>query len=352
MVDRTSQILDAIDELVDEQMANFDNRSGYNHNVNQIECRICGEDSHSLAVTQRMREMRSRFRETINYYEDADDRVDQSVVDQLNAYSYAEDDSPIYCPGGDFIGPWAMPSQLRSMRYWAERLRAAEEVRERINASAPLSSPTLQRPYAYGGGGAAAHVDAGAWARMLGVPPEMLFPRRGGDFRYYEHFAPPVRPRWWRCEDIRELNAHMQERYGRPRSVGFGGYARRMPDARQVFLIVRGDEVELHQAPEGHFVRYADPQGGTVPQWMEIFAVRPPNAGEWVEMGEPLAEWERELLSRGFARVGHIAGTLPTSVVHDEMSPRQRALPRPSTTPPMWAVDPSRQRRNNRRRNG
>lgn len=79
-------IIDQIDQLVDEQLANYHNRSGYDHNVNQDTCPHCGRHWHGLPVTQRV----------ANMYRSG--RYDP-------AYVAAEDDSPIMCDGSNFIGP-------------------------------------------------------------------------------------------------------------------------------------------------------------------------------------------------------------------------------------------------------
>lgn len=39
-------VIDCIDALVDEQIDNYDNRSGYDHNVNQAVCALCGGEWH------------------------------------------------------------------------------------------------------------------------------------------------------------------------------------------------------------------------------------------------------------------------------------------------------------------
>lgn len=44
-------VVDAIDALVDDQMANYDNRSGYDHNVNQAVCALCGGAWHGTKWT-------------------------------------------------------------------------------------------------------------------------------------------------------------------------------------------------------------------------------------------------------------------------------------------------------------
>ena len=45
-------IIDRIDALVDEQLANYENRSGYDHDVNQVQCGHCWRDWHGLAAGQ------------------------------------------------------------------------------------------------------------------------------------------------------------------------------------------------------------------------------------------------------------------------------------------------------------
>lgn len=41
-------VIDAIDQLVNDQMANYHNRSGYDHNVNQETCTLCGGTWHGI----------------------------------------------------------------------------------------------------------------------------------------------------------------------------------------------------------------------------------------------------------------------------------------------------------------
>ncbi len=85
-----TDIVDRIDELVNDQLANYGNRSGYDHNVNQDLCPHCGREWHGLKITARIEQMRSLGR----YDED---------------YRYADDDSEVLCEGSEFIGP---------MKFW------------------------------------------------------------------------------------------------------------------------------------------------------------------------------------------------------------------------------------------
>lgn len=84
-------IVDQIDELVNDQLANYGNRSGYDHNVNQELCWHCGRDWHGLKITARIEQMRARG----HYDED---------------YRYADDDSEVLCEGSEFIGPMKYPA--------------------------------------------------------------------------------------------------------------------------------------------------------------------------------------------------------------------------------------------------
>ncbi|SHU54488.1 hypothetical protein [Mycobacteroides abscessus] len=79
-----SDIIDAIDALVDEQLEQ--ERSGYDHNINQVNCPHCGRDWHGLPITQAIERMRA-----LGQYDEK--------------YDATQDDSPILCPGSEFIGP-------------------------------------------------------------------------------------------------------------------------------------------------------------------------------------------------------------------------------------------------------
>lgn len=43
-------VIDAIGELVEEQLSGYSQRSGYDHNVNQDKCAVCGREWHGLAL--------------------------------------------------------------------------------------------------------------------------------------------------------------------------------------------------------------------------------------------------------------------------------------------------------------
>jgi hypothetical protein len=43
-------VIDAIGDLVDEQLSGYSQRSGYDYNVNQDKCAVCGREWHGLAL--------------------------------------------------------------------------------------------------------------------------------------------------------------------------------------------------------------------------------------------------------------------------------------------------------------
>lgn len=77
---------DEITDLVDEQLARYDQRTGYDYSVGQPRCGHCGGDEHHLAITERIEEMR-----------------DWGLYDET--YRYDEDTSRIVCPGTQVPGP-------------------------------------------------------------------------------------------------------------------------------------------------------------------------------------------------------------------------------------------------------
>ncbi|MCZ1070806.1 hypothetical protein [Rhodococcus sp. A5(2022)] len=97
-------IVDRIDELVDEQLANYDRRTGYDYNVGAERCPHCLEEWHGLPITETVRSMRSRY------------GYDPRVPGELDSYRADGDESAVWCPGSTFVGPWANPAQLARIR--------------------------------------------------------------------------------------------------------------------------------------------------------------------------------------------------------------------------------------------
>lgn len=103
-VDATAALVDEIDELVDWQLSNYDNRSGYDRNINQAKCphSWCGRDWHGIAITARIENMRS-----LGVYDPE--------------YVYDEDNSAVLCPGSLFEGEFEPPEVVtRQLWAWGE----------------------------------------------------------------------------------------------------------------------------------------------------------------------------------------------------------------------------------------
>jgi hypothetical protein len=98
-----SRVLDAIDELVDTELEYTP--SGWDYSINQPKCPHCHGDAHTLPITQRMQEIRSLWQDAIPYGDETGPQVTADAVAELDAYRYNEDDSPIVCPGAEFVGP-------------------------------------------------------------------------------------------------------------------------------------------------------------------------------------------------------------------------------------------------------
>jgi len=90
----TIDIIDRIDALVDNQLQQ--ERSGYDHNLNQQRCPHCGRDFHGLAITERLEQLRRQ--------RCGDDECVECVT-ALAEYRYADDETRVLCPGSRFIGP-------------------------------------------------------------------------------------------------------------------------------------------------------------------------------------------------------------------------------------------------------
>jgi hypothetical protein len=118
MTDR--DLVDRIDRLVHDQLANHDNRSGHDSTVNQDLCPHCGREWHGLPITERMQQMRHA-----------------RALDP--AYSYARDHSIVLCAGSAFIGPMPeevlMPGGFDVHAAWRDMVAAARQ------ATDPLEQP-------------------------------------------------------------------------------------------------------------------------------------------------------------------------------------------------------------------
>ncbi|AZF93637.1 hypothetical protein SEA_EYES_62 [Gordonia phage Eyes] len=87
----TDELIDEIDALIGEQLAAGEPMNGYDFDDPDFPtCWHCGRDWHGLAITERMNQMRAHG-------------------ELEEGYRYAEDESPVICPGSAFIGPIQTP---------------------------------------------------------------------------------------------------------------------------------------------------------------------------------------------------------------------------------------------------
>ena len=237
-------LLDRIDALVDEQLDGGEPETGYDFDDPDFPgCPHCNRDWHGLAITERIERMR------------------QYGIFDAN-YKYAEDDSPILCPGSDFIGPWATPHQIKMMRH------------RRFLGTTPTTPPWIVYRSSIGGREAllrelltrslARLYPEGMWS-LPPAPDDPFVPEEWSG-------VPPVRVSWRDAAPVTHES--------RLNVIGFDG-------ARPDLVFV--DETHIRVSLPGGVVLAEIPEAPSTPQ--------------------------------------------------------ERALPRPSSTPPMWAVDPTRSRR-------
>ncbi|GEM_PF-3113499 len=303
----SDKIIDQIDALVDEQLSGYSERSGYDYNVNQQKCWHCGEDWHGLKITVRMREMRDAF-----WYGCGCDLCQENSGGVASDYRYATDDSEVLCPGSGFIGPWATRRQI-------ERMRSSELSYLDVGWIQPQGDPLtviLQATYRY------------------------AFPQRYvlGTSLTDENIEsrPYVQVRESGDLGIESTSREQSRTPHDPRSLRLRPFDQIL--ARAI------DRTVARQ--EGMF---------------ETADGEPYLFGRDFDWGNPVVP-TRDLVNDAFDQLREL-GLLPEPVTlsrwligdpePDTRTPQERALPRPSTTPPMWAVDAGRQRRtrtNSRRR--
>ncbi|QDM56078.1 hypothetical protein SEA_SLEEPYHEAD_63 [Rhodococcus phage Sleepyhead] len=302
----SDRIIDEIDALVDEQLSGYSERSGYDYNVNQQKCWHCGEDWHGLKITARMREMRDAF-----LYGCGCDLC-QANGGVASDYRYSSDDSEVLCPGSDFIGPWATKRQIERMRSvelgyldggWIQP--QGDPLTVRLQA---MYSYAFPQRYVLGAGLPGENIESRPYVQWrdpgdLGIESTSL-----------EQSRTPQDPRSLRLRPFDQILARAIDR----------------TVARQ----------------EGVF---------------EIADGEPYLFGRDFDWGDSVVPTQ-DLVNDAFDRLREL-GLLPEPMTlsrwlvgdpePDTRTPQERALPRPSTTPPMWAVDAGRQRRartNSRRR--
>ncbi|MFD3594371.1 hypothetical protein ACFWU5_16730 [Nocardia sp. NPDC058640] len=228
-------IVDAIDELVDWQMSQHGQRSGYDHNVNQATCphAWCDADWHGLAITRRMQQMRRR-----------------GLVDP--EYVYADDDSDVLCPGSEFAGEFTPPAIPTGY------------------GDGGWIAPAFEFPRTYYGGLLRRPNLTAPWA-MWQLPDDPFNPNE---------WLATGEPRWWRCDQVESLNGVDITWTRVPEDWGFSDWRRRLGPPR-LTLRIGGELVDVRPSPEGSQYRYGiDSETGRL-QWIEVHATHRPSVGEW-----------------------------------------------------------------------
>lgn len=110
-------IIDDIDALVDEQLAGGESAAQQRAEMAERRCPHCGRGWHGLAITQRLERMRIEHqqreerRRIMAWIGEGVGEADYAESAILDGYRYDEDDSPVICPGSDFIGPPQPPPE-------------------------------------------------------------------------------------------------------------------------------------------------------------------------------------------------------------------------------------------------
>ncbi|MET8430079.1 hypothetical protein [Nocardia sp. NPDC004860] len=250
-------IVDAIDELVDEQLAGYNQRSGYDFNVNQDKCPHpwCDEDWHGLKITARMRGMRLRG------------RVDSD-------YQYNEDTSPVLCPGSTFEGEFEPPAPPVSPNARVSVWSSDSGWHQIGTLSASGIQFTATNPD---------QVETSGW-RAAPRSFELTFELEDADFSWLSSAerrltgaaaAVQSGPHWWRCDDIREqesveLQFHQDDDYLE---------VRRVSGPRRGTLRVGRHTLDLIPERSGHYARRGISADGQ--HWLEVHTFERPSADGW-----------------------------------------------------------------------
>lgn len=359
---REQDVLDAIDALVDEQMAGGEPIGGYDYgDPDYPSCPHCSRGWHGLAITQRI----ERMRWTGEMDED---------------YRYAEDDSPVLCPGSEFIGPVATPDQLHWMRQDDETKKLFPDghiptANELISATWHLGFH-LESPYFMLPGPSrsvlqealrgALRRDHSAWSIQVGDDTERNDQAPRPDIARGE-----LRTRLADAYFLERARVRQGGRAAGQQSRAAYEWSTSINDGDRVAFVDRnGVRYEGIAHVENTVVDEERPwisrtainleQVTTVPSEVRGVTVGPEIYDEAIDpmhsARNRIAEFQNQLAAIAAdaeltfdSRMWLPGDRVPAPAAE---TPQQRALPRPSTTPPMWANDPARTRRNrNRSRN-
>ncbi|QOH55233.1 hypothetical protein [Rhodococcus rhodochrous] len=337
-MNREQNVVDAIDALVDEQMAGGEPIGGFDYYDPEFpRCPHCRRHWHGLAITTRIEEMAAR-----------------EVMDE--DYRYSEDDSPVLCPGSEFIGPAATPEQLHWMRLDDNTKRKfphgyIPSVNEMIAAvmnlqdTAPYNLPELEFPDPW-------------WRNAQDIPDWMRATLAHLTRQESQPARPYLLPGLARRHVQEVLRMHLMRalRYTAPqindgdRVAFFGRNGFRYEGIARVEH--RGLETTIHldETEESTAARNEGIRGYNLDYAIYDEAVDPRRSARnrVARLQEQLAE-----IARDAGLTCHVGRWLPdeTHTFSDAEldqaleTPQQRALPRPSHQRPMWANNPTRTRR-------
>jgi len=343
-----TDIIDEIDALVDEQLSGYSQRTGYDHNASQDRCWHCGEDWHGLKITARMEEMRRAYQQEARRLEDlgeGETGYAESVIDP--DYRYADDDSEVLCPGSNFIGPWATKRQIERMRSSELSYLNAGWIQHQSDPSVVNAMRRYSFPQRYhlGVGPSGEPIRPFAPSRQLRIGDRVGFESSNG-FRQ-ELVVVDVVESGFTTEYITE-----DPRFSARAQQLRDALAREQALAREA--AIRGAEASQVIIDEGRPYRYGEDfsfVGPTIPPEMQF-----PREGPYAASRS--FNWMQYVINR-LRDLGvldepvTVRRWLTGDPEPDTRTPQERALPRPSTTPPMWARDVGTQRRtrtNSRRR--
>lgn len=319
MIER--DIIDEIDTLVDEQLSGYSERSGYDYNVNQERCPHCRRLWHGLKITRRIESMAAQFA----YDED---------------YRYADDDSEVLCPGSSFIGPRVTKLQIQAIRTarlvggvpsvpYTRMREPGDRGIESTSWSAPRirNNPFARRPYQEPQQlvrGDLIALETGDGSRHVGVIVDITERDDGTTSYVAEDPRCSARAQQLRdalaCERVSAREAQI-----------------RGAEASQTIV----DETHMFDDSQWSILASRFRDSGPIPPELQF-------PREWPDFIEATL---RMLGSPNpFLAAESQHGPQPEPVTR---TPQERALPRPSTTPPFWAKDVGTQRRtrtNSRRR--
>jgi len=285
-VNDSRNIIDEIDALVDEQMAGGEPVGGYDYgDPHYPRCPHCYDDWHGLPITERVREMRILYCGC------------GECIAHLTQYRADEDDSPIWCPGSEFVGPWANQAQLRRIR----------EGMTSVEWGPDLGTWTLERLV-----GMARRSDGGNAAITAA-----------------QSFAQSVagRPYVWPSYDAEVADRGQGGEGARVYLVGANG--------ERTEIGVLADELTTSTDEFGREVYSFTVQAQRVAENLGVVTA---------SVSEAMARLQRRLDDISTSVRSLLFGDL-TEAAPELRTPQERALPRASDEPPMWAVQPNRQRR-------